>query len=525
MPKGFFSLVLHAHLPYVHHPEYEEFLEERWLFEAITETYLPLLMVFEKLDKDNIPFKLTMSITPPLMEMLSNKSLQEKYVRHMEKLIELATKEVTRTKNESPQLYKLAKYYKNKFDKILKVYCEDYDCDLLESLKNYYFKGNLELITCSATHAFLPFYKNYPEMIDLQLKIGIETFKKHIGKKPKGIWLAECAYFDDLDEYLSKNGLEFFFLDSHGFWYAETPPRYGVYRPIITPSGVFAFARDPESSEQVWSAEIGYPGDYNYREFYKDIGFEREYDYIKPYIDGSGVRVNTGIKYHRITGKKVELDKKEYYDPDVAMETVKNHAQDFLNKKIQQVIRLSKAFDGESPIIVAPFDAELFGHWWYEGPQFIEYFFRELKKQDIISAITPLEFLEKIDRVQMVRPAPSTWGANGFNEVWLNGKNDWIYPHIHEATEKFLDFSKRAKKLSKLQRRALKQALRELLLAQSSDWAFIITTGTSVDYAVTRVKIHLNRFLEIYKWLECDKIDEEKLEYYESVDDIFKDLP
>jgi len=523
MYKGFFSLILHAHLPYVHHPEYEEFLEERWLFEAITETYIPLLMAFERLDRDKIPFKLTMSLTPPLLEMLSNVSLQEKYIRHMEKLIELASKEIERTKNESPELHELAKYYKKEFEDILNAFIEVYKCNIIEGFKHYNSKGNLELITCSATHAFLPFYKDYPEMVDLQLKIGIKAFEKHIGKKPKGIWLAECAYYNDLDEYLAKNGLEFFFLDSHGFWYAETPPRFGVYRPVMTPNGVFAFARDPESSEQVWSAQIGYPGDFNYREFYKDIGFEREYDYIKPYIDRSGVRVNTGIKYYKITGR-VGLDKKEYYDPKIAFETAKNHARDFVTKKMEQVKRLMDNFEGEPPIIVAPFDAELFGHWWYEGPKFIEYFFRELKNQDVISAITPLEFLEKIDKVQIVRPAPSTWGANGFNEVWLNGKNDWIYPHIHEATERFLKLSKKINYQNKLHKRALNQALRELILAQSSDWAFIMTTGTSVDYAVTRVKTHLNRCLEICKWLDCDKIDVARLEYYESLDDIFKDL-
>lgn len=521
--KGYFSLVLHAHLPYVHHPEYDEFLEERWLFEAITETYVPLLRVFNRLDEDGVPFKITMSITPPLMEMLSNESLQRKYVRHMEKLIELADKEVERTKSESPLLHKLAKYYRAEFEDILRTFRDKYQGNILNGFKEFHSKGNIELITCSATHAFLPFYKDYPEMVDLQLELGVKTFERHIGQKPKGIWLAECAYYDDLDEHLAKHDLEFFFLDSHGFWYAEVPPRYGVYRPIITPHNVFAFARDPESSEQIWSADVGYPGDFNYREFYKDVGFEREYDYIKPYIDRSGVRVNTGIKYHKITGK-VGLDKKEYYDLDKAMETVKNHAKDFLNKKVEQTKKLLEAFNGEPPIIVAPFDAELYGHWWYEGPHFLEYFFRELAEQDTVLPTTPVEFLEIIDKVQMIRPAPSTWGANGFNEVWLNGKNDWIYPHIHEAIERFLYLSRKIQNPTELEKRALNQALRELLLAQSSDWPFIITTGTSTNYAETRLKTHLNRFLEICDWLECGKIDNEKLNYYEDVDDIFKDM-
>ncbi len=522
MPAGYIVPVLHAHLPYVRHPEYEEFLEERWLFEAMFETYIPLIRIFKRLEKDGVPFRLTMSITPPLMEMLTSEDLMDKFKRHMNKLIELAHKEVERTVNENPKKHKMAKYYLNDFIEIINIF-EEYKGNILNAFKEYMEKNYLDILTCSATHGYLPLMKIHPYAVRAQIKIGIDTYKKHLGVQPRGIWLAECAYYPGLDSILAENGIEYFFVDSHGFWYADERPRYGVYRPVITPNEVFVFARDPESSELVWSADVGYPGDGRYREFYRDIGFDREYDYIKDYIDKSGVRVNTGIKYHKITSKTTPLSDKELYDIDEAMQAVREHAEDFLNKKVAQAENLKSLFGGIEPIIVAPFDAELFGHWWYEGIWFLEEFFRRVASSKIRVA-TAGEIVDRLDVVQIVTPAESSWGANGYHEVWLNGKTDWIYPHQHELEEKMREVALEIDENDTLMVRLAKQMARELLLAQSSDWAFIITTGTSVDYAINRIKKHVARFLELYNMYKNYNVDEEKLSYYEWVDGIFKDV-
>ncbi|QTA37720.1 DUF1957 domain-containing protein [Thermosipho ferrireducens] len=527
MPKGNIVFVLHAHLPYIHHPEYNYFLEEHWLFEAITETYIPLLRMFRKLESEGKKFRLTMSITPPLMEMLANKELQNKYVEHMELMIDLARKEIERTKSEHPLKHKMAKFYYEDFQKILYIFKDIYQNNILNGFKEYLDKNYLDIITCNATHGFLPFMEQYPQAIRAQIEQGIKTYEKHIGRKPRGIWLAECAYFPGLDKYLAEYGIEYFFVDSHGLWYADERPRYGVYRPVITPSNVFVFARDPKSSEQVWSSQIGYPGDSRYREFYRDIGFDREFDYIKPYIDPIGTRTNTGIKYHRITGKDVPLNMKDYYDIDAAKTAAREHARDFLRKKESQVSRLMKLFEGLEPVIVAPFDAELFGHWWYEGPVFLEEFMRYVSESSKVRALKACDVVDITEKVQIVTPAASTWGANGYNEVWLNGSNDWIYPHLHELVEKMTEVAKIypvPENTNPKIRRTLCQMARELLLAQSSDWAFIMTTQTSVDYAVNRTKTHVKRFLDLYDMVKSGKIDMGRLSHYEWVDDIFPEI-
>jgi 1,4-alpha-glucan branching enzyme len=520
MSKGIFNLVLHAHLPFVRHVEYEEYLEERWLFEAMIETYLPLLDVFERLRKDNVPFNLTMSITPPLAEMLSDDLLQKRFLRYLNKLIELSYKEIERNKTTNAKLHDLAIFYKDRFEHQKHLYVDLYASNILNGFKKFLDLGNLEIITCNATHGFLPFMSDKPELLRAQIGLGKLSYENNFLKRPNGIWLAENAYYYGIDKILSENNFTYFFMNSNGVLFGKPRPHYGLYRPVCTPEGVFVFARDTESSEQVWSAESGYPGDFYYREFYRDIGYDREIEYIKPYIDPSGVRVFTGIKYHRITGK-VDLGAKDLYDYKIAYEVSKNHARDFVQKKIKQVNKLVKTYGDFHPVITAPFDAELFGHWWFEGPWFLENLFRELALQNIVEPMKPMDILNSFDMVQVVSPTPSSWGSNGYYEVWMNGKVDWIYPHLEEMSDKMISLSNRFENPDKLSERVLNQMARELLLAQSSDWAFLITVGTAVEYSEKRTKTHINRFWKLYDMLVNGKIDLNYIENIEKKDNIF----
>ena len=290
--------------------------------------------------------------------------------------------------------------------------------------------------------------------------------------------------------------------------------------PIISPGGIAFFGRDMESSRQVWSAESGYPGDYDYREFYRDIGWELPLDYLGDALP-DGMRKNVGIKYFRVTGK-VALHEKQPYVPAWARAKAASHAGNFLHNRQQQV-RHAAATMSQRPLVVSPYDAELFGHWWFEGPMFLDFLFRKMHyDQDIVKPITPPEFLDRHPECDVAQPPMSTWGARGFAEVWLNPSNDWIYPHLEMAAERMVELAQRHPDADELRRRALNQAARELLLAQASDWAFIMKTGTTVEYAKKRTQDHIARFTHLYRALTGqEELREEFLREFEERDNIF----
>lgn len=518
MAKGYLALVLHAHLPYVRHPEHEHFLEERWLYEAITETYIPLIQVFERLVQDNIPFRLTLSLSPPLISMLTDGLLQERYVRHMDKLVELADKEVGRT--YCTPFHETALMYQERLRAARHIFAEQYERNLVNAFKRFQDLGRLEITTCAATHGYLPLMI-HSEAVRAQIGAAVDLHKRHLGRAPRGIWLPECAYTPGIDDILKEFDLRFFFTDAHGVMHASHRPRYGVFAPIYCPSGVAAFGRDVESSKQVWSANEGYPGDFDYREFYRDIGYDLEYDYVKPYIHPDGIRLHTGIKYYRITGRS---NHKEPYNPHHAEEKAAIHAGNFMFNRELQVEYLARLMD-RPPIIVAPYDAELFGHWWYEGPKWLEFLIRKMHyDQDNVKLISPGDYLEKFPCNQVAYPSASSWGNKGYNEVWLCRANDWIYRHLHIAAERMVELANTYVDAQGLLLRALKQAARELLLAQSSDWAFIMSTGTMVEYAIRRTKIHIHNFTGLYLQIKENRIDEGWLSELEGRNNIFPDL-
>ena len=521
MKKGFLSIILHAHLPYVRHPEHESFFEENWLFEAMTECYIPLINVFDRLDKDHVNYHLTLSLSPTLISMLRDDLLQTRYQYHLNKQIELAEKEIVRTRHQ-PKFQKLARLYRRFFLNTQNTY-KHYQGDLLLAFKKHYAAGHLELITTAATHGFLPLLNISETAVRNQINVGLETFRSNMGFSPSGFWLPECGYYPGLEMILENAGVKYFFTDTHGVLDASEHPENGVYAPLDCGNGVMAFARDPESSHQVWSAEEGYPGDVNYREYYSDIGFDLDLDYIAPYILGDENRINTGIKYYRITGEGLD---KESYDPKKAQQKVEQDAQDFINKRQQQIDQLSVDMDIQ-PIIIAPYDAELFGHWWFEGPCWLETVLRlASEKNNNFDTLSCGDYLKRQTSHQVAIPAASTWGQEGYSSYWVNEENDWIYPFLHKATEEMeqlaLDF--RGVTVSKLQERALNQAVRTLLLTQASDWPFIMKSGTTTEYVSKRITDHLARFNYLHECIRKNRIDEHYLLALETMDNIFPDI-
>lgn len=518
--SGLLSLVLHAHLPFVRHPEHADMMEERWLFEAITETYIPLIEVYEKLLSDKIDFRITMTLTPTLVNMLADSLLISRYSAHLSKLQELAEKEINRTRWQ-PEFHATALLYQEKFRRIRQIF-EKWQGNLVRAFKYFQDAGVLEIITCCATHCFLPLISDFRAAVRAQIEMAVVDYKKHFGRQPRGIWLAECAYNPGDDQILKDFGIEYFFTDTHGILFADPRPSYGVYAPIQCPSGTLAFGRDVESSRQVWSAHEGYPGDPAYREYYRDIGYDLDLDYIKPYIHESGHRLGTGFKYYRITSRD-ESAKQPYVYQD-AMSRAAVHAGHFIWCREKQIEYLASQMD-RSPIVVSPYDAELFGHWWYEGPDFIYHVLRKVAlESSVIKLVTPADYIDQYPRNQQATPSLSSWGHKGYNEVWLNESNAWIYPHMHKASQRMIELADRFHEPTGLQRQALNQAARELMLLQSSDWAFIMKTGTTVGYAHKRTKDHTFRFNKLYEDICNDSINVNWLKEVERRDNIFPEM-
>jgi len=516
--SGHLALILHAHLPFVRHPEHEHFLEEDWFFEAVTETYIPLLRMMQRLVDDNVPFKLTMSLTPTLCAMLQDNLLRQRYVQHLDNLIDLAAREQRRNRNH-PQLRELADFYFNLFSDNRRVFIDEWQGDLLSTFRELRETGAIEIIASAATHGLLSIVQQQSiQAARGQVLIGRDVYVDLFDTEPAGFWLPECAYARGLDPILQEANIRWFVLDTHGLLFGKPRPRRSFYAPCFTPAGPAAFARDSDSGRQVWSAREGYPGDPVYREFYRDIGFDLPTQHLGPV--GRGTRKFSGVKYHRITGRS---DEKQLYDRAAAENAATKHASHFLEQRREQIREISEL--GFDPIVVAPFDAELFGHWWFEGPSFLEQFIRQAANQRDFSLTTPSEYLAAHPTQQIVEPSASTWGENGHLAVWLDESNAWIYPHLHVAAGRMSELARRhADNASALTDRVLKQLARELLLAQSSDWAFLMKTGTAREYATKRVTDHLGRFNRLHDQFVTSGLDEEFLRDCEWRDNLFPNV-
>jgi 1,4-alpha-glucan branching enzyme len=520
MAPGYFALILHAHLPFVRHPEHEEFLEEDWLFEAITETYLPLLDVLHGLADEGVKFRLAMSITAPLGHMLRDPLLQSRYERYLDRLLALAENEACRAESRAVER-SVARFYVLRLLRVREWWTHRWKRDVVAAFGELQDRGLVEMIACAATHGYLPLMER-PESVRAQVAIGVEAYREMFGREPRGIWLPECAYVPGLDKVLAGQNLRWFVLDAHGILLGKPRPSRGIYAPVFTPGGVAAFGRDRESARQVWSANEGYPGEPAYRDFYQDRGWDMpEEEFRRFYPDGP--RRFTGLKCHRITG----AEPKEPYDRAAALQLAGQHAAHFLDARIRQLGRLRPVLP-VPPLVTSPFDAELFGHWWFEGPEWLAAFLRQASRSPAsLRLTTPGEYLASFDTHPVAEPAASSWGDAGYNAVWLDTSNAWIYPRLHTAERGMISIARALAarpRVTEIEERAATQLARELLLAQASDWPFLIRMGTGRDYAGRRVDEHLRRFERLHEQLHAGRIETPFLENCEFSDNIFPRL-
>jgi 1,4-alpha-glucan branching enzyme len=428
----------------------------------------------------------------------------------------------------------LSKWYLDWYTARLADFQERYQRDILGAFRRLQEAGAIELITCAATHGFSPLFSR-DSTLNAQFAVGVETHKRHFGRAPKGVWLPECAYrpgYEDgaeyrpsIDKFLHEQGLQYFFTDAHavvggkttgyrrhiGLYgnieYLEMPERplsgLDTFHGYWLPEHPVAFyARNERAGWQVWSADMGYPGDPHYREFHKKDG-------------------NSGMPYWRITGPRCELEHKWFYHPESAAARVEEHADHYV-ALIHDMLKGYHDANGEPGHVIVPFDTELFGHWWFEGIDWIKHVVRKMATQPAIGRVTVGELHEQAPPAHAFQLPESTWGAGGHYHVWLNPQVEWMWPIIHRCERRMEELVRMfPAPADALQQRALRQAAREVLLLEGSDWPFLVTTGQAKTYAIERFNEHVERFDALADALMSGTTTEELVAGYEAIDNLF----
>lgn len=509
--KAKLSLLLHFHIPYVRKRGVWPYGEE-WVHEAILDCYLPLLLALGEAEKKGVKNALLCSITPILAEQLNDSHIKEKFLQYIDHRIELTSLDERDFQTRGwHELKNLASTYLESL-LTLKSHWLSINGDMIGELVKLAANRVIEIGTSSATHGILPLLDT--KSIDRQLKIGLESATRLFGFKPFSFWMPECAYKPGLEKHLENNGIGCVFMDSVAVTGRfETPGFSGkvdspessdvrqaktlgtTYKPyLLGPSKVCFMARNFNLSKQVWSAKEGYPGDSRYREFHKR--YER-----------------SGNRYWRVTSLDTNLGNKEIYDIHTAQHVASDHAKHFIHKIWETA---NSQNDGD--LVFLSFDAELFGHWWHEGIDWLKNVILEAGKSENVELVTPRDHLIKNPPGSYVRPPSCTWGNNSDFTTWLDPETDSMWNDLAAMADRF---NYEASNIKNPLLHA--QLLRELLLAQSSDWEFLVTTKQAKAYGFERFKTHKDAFAELFA-MSKTSVDMEKLNNLRETDNPFKFL-
>lgn len=486
--------ILHAHLPFGQRPDLPISLEECWLFEAVTDCYLPLLQLIESLPK---PARLALSLSPTLLDMWAQPTFPERYRAHLERLTGILEAEAC-DESHPIERRELAEYYQKQIQTAQAAFFNQWQGNLPAAFGRLAKAGRVELFTTAATHAFLPAHQNSAFTRQLQIGLGVERFTALTGVEPKGFWLPECGYFPGLERDLAAAGIEWFVTED-----------MGGPSVLRCPNGVTALARHHALSRKVWDAQVGYPGHPQYREFHQDAIHELPTERAGLYRLPDGGSLPLGLKYWRVTGAR----QKDWYDPAIARAQAESNAADF-------VLALEES---EETFITLPFDAELFGHWWHEGPHWLSKILALTASETLLKLTSPSQALKDLHGFPTKQPKSSTWGRRSDFSFWINPETDWIYPQLRSA-ERLLEQIKTDAPEGCLRERALAQMTRELLLAQASDWPFMLRAGATANYAEERLRRCLNRFHYLARELKTGQLTEENLSALETLDALFPGL-
>ncbi len=566
MANGYFSFVLHSHLPYViSHGQWPHGMD--WLNEAAAETYLPLVETFRKTAaRVRGRIGVTIGITPILAEQLADDRFKHSFVEYLDIKISAAGENREQFEQVGDEHKAgLATMWRDFYRHQQRLFTDELGGDIIGALRRLQDDEVIEIITCAATHGYLPLLGR-DECVRAQLKLGADTYRRHFGTSPAGTWLPECAYRPSyewvsplaeegygpsepvrrkgVEQLVGEAGIKYFIIDSHllkggrpigvyidrfealqklwqQFEQTYTPraesEQYSPYLPYLVgdtshQDPVAFFTRDPASGLQVWSGEHGYPGDGMFLDFHKK------------HFPG-------GHRYWRVTSADADLADKLEYEPGRVDEILESQSSHFV-ELLAGILAGHKNDAGGEGMITAPYDTELFGHWWFEGPRWLEKVLAGLGGNSGVTPTTCADFLERTNPAEVVGLPEGSWGEGGFHYIWLNDWNRWTWRHIYQCEDRMCQVARDlTQKSSEPSHRVACQLGRELLLLESSDWQFLISTWSARDYAEARVALHAENFERLYTMfghLERDgsssDADWKFLEHCEQSDKVFKEL-
>ena len=487
-----FALVLHSHLPYARGAGRWPHGEE-WVHEAILGTYLPLLGLLHDLRDDDVPYQITIGLTPTLIEQLADRDIDARFIEYCDDQIHRADTDVARFVGDgNTERGAIARFYAQLYRAHRDAYVRRFGRDLVGAFASLARTGHVEILTSGATHGYLPLLDQ--ASVHAQLAVGARTTRRLLGVEPRGIWLPECAYAPGLEDILESHGLTHFFTDAallggkrlvtegHAFQRERSGGALDVpliaaaddtLRPyLVRESNVVAVARHDKVSGQVWSAMMGYPGEPAYREFHRKDD-------------------RSGLRYWRVTDQNTGLGAKEPYSPGTASERVRAHAVHFVGL-VRDTLARHRAERGADALLTVTFDSELFGHWWFEGVDWLGHVLRELASGGP-PPLSVAEYLRRQPATEHIELVEGSWGKNNDHSTWANERTVWMWSELARMAREIHEL-RASRPSDPLRARAARQATRELLLAQSSDWPFLVTTGQAADYAVERFRSHSLRF-------------------------------
>ena len=523
------SIVLNAHIPWVRHPEVPQCLEEDWLHSTIVETHLPLLEMLLRLRNEKVPFHLTLNLSPTLLAMFRDRILRRRTLAYLDRTLRLCRDEVERA--DVTGRGDLARQYEDRFFRLRSLYVDEWQGDLIKAYTSLRDSGHLEITASAATHGLLPLLMRVPEAVQSQVRAGIRQYVQCFGRLPKGFWLPECAYAPSLGKLLKQEGIDWTIVEEHGLTSSPAPHENFPFVPGKTADGLVVFGRNQESCGEVWSADEGFPGDVRYRDFMRDLGLEAPMEYLRDYLGESGERQLTGIKYYRSEqgdeGSKI-------YNPELASKALEEHSLRFVSSRGAQLAALETSGVAD-PVVVCAFDADLFGHWWYEGTEFLERVFRKTAERGDFSFVNPFSYLSANgdEDLPEASPVSSSWGEGGYFEIWTSEENNWVQEEIQKRSEKLAHFvrvfeTNRAdlyEDAVEHQQRCIQIMTKELMLAQSSDWSFLMKNEPSREYAETRTRQHLENFDQVWGLTTQMEIKAGRLDEFDSLNPVFSGLP